>query len=95
MRTLIIGDGLTKDFLSAEQPFADARHNVGRAEIDRLLGRGKTYGNGPLAAFLRAAVETVRKDAETRLILLCGDEPVPEVFEEIAARLFDKLKDIP
>ena len=86
MRTIIIGDGLTKDFLSAEQPFADERRNVGKAEIDRLLGRGKAYGNGPLPSFLRAAAENVRQDAESQLILLRSDDPVPEILEEIVAR---------
>jgi len=85
MRTIIIGDGLTKEFLSVEQPFADARHNVGRAEIDRLLGRGKAYGNGPLPAFLRAAAENARQNTETRLILLHGDGPVPEIFDPVVA----------
>ena len=82
MRTIIIADGLTKDFLSVEQPFAGARQNVGRAEIDRLMGRGKAYGNGPLPAFLRAATENVRQDAETRLVVLRVNEPVIEMLEE-------------
>ena len=86
MRTIIIGDGLTKDFLGADQPFGDARPNVGRAEIDRLLGRGKAYGTGPLPAFLRAATENVRQDSETRLILLRGDNPVLEILEEVLSR---------
>ena len=41
MRTIVIGDGLTKEFLGNEQPFAASPSNVGGAEIDRLLGRDK------------------------------------------------------
>ena len=48
MQTIVIADGLTKEFLSNEQPFAASPTNVGGAEIDRLLGRGKAYGKGPL-----------------------------------------------
>jgi hypothetical protein len=35
MPTIIIADGLTKEFLGAEQPFAASPFNVGGAEIDR------------------------------------------------------------
>ena len=83
MQTIIIGDGLTKEFLSAEAPFSSSRQSVGRAEIDRLLGRGKEYGNGPLGAFLRAAAEGRGQKAEVRLIVLRADGPVPEVLEPI------------
>jgi ADP-ribose pyrophosphatase len=83
MRTIVIADGLTKDYLGAEEPFAGSRRNVGRAEIDRLLGRGKAHGRGPLPAFLRAVVESSKAGADLRLILLRGEEPVPEVLDPI------------
>ena len=86
MRTIIIGDGLTKDFLSAEQPFAASPLNIGRAEIDRLLGRGKAYGNGPLPAFLRLVVEQLGSTTGPRLIVLRGDDPIPEVLAPVVAR---------
>ena len=83
MRTIVIADGLTKDYLGAEEPFAGSRRNVGRAEIERLLGRGKAHGRGPLPAFLRAVVESSKAGADLRLILLRGEEPVPEVLDPI------------
>jgi ADP-ribose pyrophosphatase len=85
MRTIVIADGLTKDFLGAEQPFAAEARNVGRAEIDRLLGRGKAYGEGPLPAFLRAASESDARTAGSQVVLLRGDSPLPEILEPLIA----------
>jgi hypothetical protein len=83
MRTIVIADGLTKDYLGSEEPFAGSRRNVGRAEIDRLLGRGKAYGSGPLPAFLRAVGESSKAGADLRLVLLRGEEPVPDILEPV------------
>lgn len=83
MRAIVIADGLTKDFLSLEQPFVEARNNLGRAEIDRLLGRGKGYGEGPLSAFLQAIATAANSKQEAPdLVLLQGESPLPEILQE-------------
>ena len=46
MFTIVIGDGLTNEFLSPEVRFQACPRNVGRQEIDRLLGAGADFGNG-------------------------------------------------
>lgn len=57
-RTIVIGDGLTRDVLSPDHPHRAAHENVGDREIERLFGRGKYYGEGPLPTFLRAVAES-------------------------------------
>ncbi len=69
MNTIIIGDGLSRAVLDPDQPFRDLPRNVGPAEIDRLMGRGRMYGDGPLPAFLRAAVDAADAGAPIRLLL--------------------------
>ena len=85
MPTIVIGDGLTKEFLGTEQPFAASPFNVGGAEIDRLLGRSKAYGNGPLPSFLRAVVAAEGSSGGPRLIVLRGNGPTPEILEPVLA----------
>jgi ADP-ribose pyrophosphatase len=81
MRSIIIVAGLGKDYLSTEQPFAASRNNIGQAEIDRLLGRGKARGHGPLAAFLKAVSSGVESSSRLQLVCLAEESPVPEVLE--------------
>ena len=82
MRTIIIGDGLSRDVLSPELPFRESRRSVGRAEIERLLGRGKSFGEGPLPAFLRQAV-AAREDG-VDLVLLGEPGGFVEPLEDAA-----------
>ncbi len=56
MFTIVIGDGLTNEFLSPEIQFQAYSLHVGLQEIDRLLGSGQDFGTGPLPTFLREAV---------------------------------------
>jgi ADP-ribose pyrophosphatase len=86
MRTIVIADGLTKEFLSREQPFAASPTNVGGAEIDRLLGRGKAYGQGPLPTCLRAVAEESQPDSGPRLIEVRSAGPVLEILDPLLAR---------
>jgi hypothetical protein len=79
MQTIVIADGLTKEFLGTEQPYASAAVNIGGAEIDRLLGRGRAYGEGPLPAFLAQVSSAVGEDC--RLLVLKRDTPLPEILE--------------
>jgi len=55
MHRIIIGDGLTNEILSPQHQYQTSRGNVGQREIALLLGRGKTFGDGPLPTFLRSA----------------------------------------
>ena len=81
MRAIIIATGVAKDYLSTEQPFAASRNNIGQAEIDRLLGRGKARGQGPLAAFLKAVSTEVESSSHLQLVRLAEESPVPEILE--------------
>jgi thiamine kinase-like enzyme len=59
VRSIVIADGLTKNVLSPDHPHRAAHENVGDREIERLFGKGKRYGEGPLPTFLRAVAEGV------------------------------------
>jgi hypothetical protein len=66
----VIADGLTNDVLSPDHPFRASHENVGDREIERLAGRGKGYGEGPLISFLRAISASGASGAASGLILL-------------------------
>ncbi len=70
MFTIVIGDGLTNEFLSPEIQYQTCPRNVGRQEIDRLLGAGPDFGDGVLPRFLREAVSARKHGANTALLLL-------------------------
>jgi ADP-ribose pyrophosphatase len=95
MRSIIIVTGLAKDYLSSEQPFAASRNNIGQAEIDRLLGRGRDRGQGPLAAFLKAVSTEVESSSRLQLVCLAEESPVPEVLEPSlgAAQVLESSQD--
>jgi hypothetical protein len=82
MRTIIIGDGLGRDVLSPELPFRESRQSVGRAEIERLLGRGKAFGEGPLPTFLREAVAA--RDRGVELVLVGAPQGLVDPLEDVA-----------
>ena len=73
-QTVIVGDGLTRDILSLEHPYQTSKSNVGRREIERLMGRGKAFGDGPLPSFLREAIEARSRGAAVQLVLLKDEE---------------------
>ncbi len=74
MFTIVIGDGLTNEFLSSEIQYQTCPRNVGRQEIDRLLGAGPAYGSGVLPRFLREVASARKDGANTRLLLLRSAE---------------------
>ncbi len=74
MFTIVIGDGLTNEFLSPEVQFQTRPLNVGRQEIDRLLGAGPDFGNGVLPRFLGEAASAGKHGAKTGLLLLRSAE---------------------
>ena len=55
MHKIIIGVGLTNEVLSPQHQYQAAAGNVGQREIALLLGKGKSFGKGPLPTFLRSA----------------------------------------
>jgi ADP-ribose pyrophosphatase len=90
MRVIVIGDGLTRDALSLEYPFRTSRSNVGRREIERLMGAGKQYGNGPLPSFVRSILIAAAETDGPRFLLLdqeVEDDGVIGVDDEHSATL--------
>ena len=87
MRTIIIGDGLTRRYLSPELPFRDSKSNVGRSESERLLGKGKLFGKGPLPTFLRRSLEARSAGADFEVVLLEASDENPDAF-------IDALEDV-
>ena len=77
-RAIVIADGLTREFLSPDHPYRSSHENVGDREIERLVGRGKAHGDGPLVAFLEAvAGDTVRTGVPGRILLTPGSAEEP------------------
>ena len=70
MHVVIIGTGLTNSSLSAQHRFLSSDATVGQHEIDRLMGKGKASGAGPLPTFLAAAASAAASDASIHLILV-------------------------
>jgi ADP-ribose pyrophosphatase len=74
MRTIIIGDGLTNDVLSPEHQFQGSRSNVGQREVARLIGRGKSFGDGPLPTLIARAAEARSKGAPVSLVIIKSED---------------------
>ncbi|MHC5028680.1 MAG: phosphotransferase, partial [Planctomycetota bacterium] len=55
MHAVVIVTGISDSALSLEPRHLSERGSVGRQEIERLLGRGRSLGSGPLARFLDAS----------------------------------------
>lgn len=68
--TIIIGDGLTNDILSPQHQFQGVKGHVGQREIERLFGKGRAFGEGPLPTFLRHAVTSSARAAGVGVLLL-------------------------
>ena len=82
MSKIIICDGLTRETMSPELRYQSNRSNIGRPEISRLHGIGRSFGQGPLPRFLELAADVVEKDdAEIKLLFLCDMAPSPEEAE--------------
>ena len=88
MYTIIIGDGLTNDVLNPEHRFQGSRSSVGQREIARLMGRGKTFGEGPLPTFAKRALEAQENGAPIGLVFFkdAMDESTPA--ETVTPSLF-------
>ncbi len=92
MFTIVIGDGLTNEFLSPEVRFQACPANVGRQEIDRLLGAGQDFGRGPLPTFLRQVAMAGKSGADIRLLLLKDTEDAAETGPMDAPRRDGKAR---
>lgn len=68
--TIIIADGLTNDILSPQHQFQGVKGHVGQREIERLFGKGRAFGEGPLPTFLRHAVASSAHAAGVGVLLL-------------------------
>ncbi len=72
MHTIIIGEGLTNEVLSPQHHFLQLPQNVGQREIDRLMGRGKESGKGPVPTILEQVLAARRTGSNIAVILLGG-----------------------
>ena len=68
--TIIVGDGLEEEIISPQVRHLDSRNHVGAREVERLFGRGRGFGQGPLPAFLRAALDHRESGKPVGVILL-------------------------
>lgn len=89
MRTIIIGDGLTDDVINPEERYTELKSSVGRPEIDRLIGRGRHFGHGPLPSFLHNAAKASNESDINIILLVDRESDVPSTDEH-----FGNLKDI-
>ena len=83
MTTLLIVDGLTPENFSPADQFIARPENLGRQEIARLVGLGRSAGSGPLNRFIQAAADAARDNGEEiRLVFLAGEESGERRAEE-------------
>jgi ADP-ribose pyrophosphatase len=79
MFTIVIGDGLTNEFLSPEVQFQASLLHFGLQEIERLMGSGQHFGAGPLPTYLREAVAANGRGVNTSLLLLQNSKDSTDV----------------
>ena len=93
MKTIIIADGLTPEVFSPAVMHQSQPVNLGRQEIGRLVGIGRTAGQGPLPRFIAAASSLEEQDPDSvRLIFICdspdGDGADPATADRLLAEPF-------
>ncbi len=74
MTTLIIVDGLTPVNFSPTDKFISNPQNLGRQEIGRLVGLGRSAGSGPLTRFVQVAADAAHENAEEVRLIFVTDE---------------------
>ncbi len=74
MHTIIIGQGLTNEYLSTDSKFQTSRFHVGGQEASRLLGNGTTAYDGALTVFLQQAASASIKDEKLSVLLFRNTE---------------------
>jgi ADP-ribose diphosphatase len=86
--TIVLGDGLEEEVVSPQVRYFDSRTHVGEREVERLFGRGRGFGRGPLPTFLRAALEQGESGAPVGVILLTHVDDVDGQPEPLAETRF-------
>ena len=69
-RAIIISNSLTNDFLSPKEKFLKVDINVGLREINRLMGEGERYSQGPLPVYLHEALTAMQEGLQIMHILV-------------------------
>ena len=88
MTTLIIVDGLTQENFSPAEQFIARPGNLGRQEIGRLIGLGRSSGSGPLPRFIKAAATAARENPQQiRLVFSVDQEDGERVSDEALLEL--------
>ena len=88
MHSIVVVTGVSERELSPEPRHLSERGSVGRQEIERLLGRGRSFGRGPLVRILEAGVAG---DATVIVIVdaATGEDPVGTLVEPLRASARD------
>ena len=93
--TIVLGDGLDEEVLSPQVRHLDSRASVGEREIERLFGRGRGFGQGPLPAFLQLALAEQKAGGRVGVVLLGrSHEPSDEDHGSTAKRFAPPLDEI-
>jgi hypothetical protein len=74
MTTLLIVDGMTPENFSPAEQYLVRPDNLGRQEIGRLVGLGRSAGTGPLPRFVEAAAAVARDKPEDLRLLFIADQ---------------------
>ena len=90
---IILGDGLEEEVISPQVRYFDSRAHVGQREVERLFGRGRAFGQGPLPTFLRTALELREKGERVGVILLAHVDETAENGESLAETRFTPTVD--
>ncbi len=91
MTTLIIVDGVTPENFSPAEQYVTRAENIGRQEIGRLVGLGRSAGTGPLPRFVVAVAEVAQRNPEdTRLLFIADHVPGGSSADQL---LIDALRD--
>ena len=93
MTAVIIGIGLDNRFISPDVAFLARKESIGEAEIARLLGRGKTFGQGPLPVFFKHAADAISSGGDLSALLISrsvagradGEQPILDDVEVLKA----------
>lgn len=83
MTTVVLATGLSEEALCLEPRHVAGRRTVGRREIERLLGRGRAHGQGPLARFMNAAAASAPVRLLTLLPRTDRDDPASHVVQPL------------
>jgi len=86
--TIVLGDGLEEEVISPQMRYFDSRSHVGAGEVERLFGRGRGFGQGPLPTFLRAAIACRESGERVGIVLLAHVDENPEAGEGLAETRF-------